>query len=139
MYNYKLSCPRCKASSEDADLEVVDAKVELEGVKLTQDGYDISTGEIVGSDDEHAHCARCQTTFPLEECEDGHDPILLNKVGYDPIDDSPTSTIGFRRPTRDPASVLDYFDAIRFVDLGEFAVCEAEEMFSFPGLFFKKK
>jgi hypothetical protein len=63
--------------------------------------------------------------------------MLLNKKKYEPVDDdSPT---GYKRPTKDPASVCDYFHALAFLeDGGKFATKEMKKMLSDPEKFFRE-
>lgn len=63
------------------------------------------------------------------------DQIMLNKLGYDPIDDD--SDTGYRRPPHDAASVCDYFGALGYVeDGGRFVVEEMEILLNDPAAFF---
>jgi len=60
---------------------------------------------------------------------------LLNKLDYDPFDDSSDS--GYRRPPQDAACVCDYFAVLGMIeDKGEFAHKEMKEMLDTPKKFF---
>lgn len=63
---------------------------------------------------------------------------ILNKRGYDPIDDYSDS--GYRRPPRDAACVGDYLAALMGIeDGGKFLHEEIEEMLEYPNDFFDEK
>lgn len=54
---------------------------------------------------------------------------------YDPVDDNASS--GYRRPSNDPAEVVEYFHALGYIeDNGRFARAEMAELLSDPQRFF---
>ena len=65
---FNLICPRCKAAPQLARLAVVSAKIEIQGVKLEEDGFDLYSAKHMDSEDEVVHCAQCQESFPITEC-----------------------------------------------------------------------
>lgn len=63
---------------------------------------------------------------------------ILNKLGYDPIDDS--AVTGYRRPPRDAACVCDYFATLMLIeDDGQFLHSEMRTMLEKPMVFFEGK
>lgn len=74
---FKLSCPRCKAEPDAAQLEVVLGKFECVHVKLQEDGFDLMEAKQLNTEDEQVFCNACEETFPLGECLDDemNDPV----------------------------------------------------------------
>lgn len=61
--------------------------------------------------------------------------MLLNKVGYDPVDDDSDS--GYRRPPREPKAINDYFHVLGEIeDEGDFAAEEMAVLLADPASFF---
>ena len=67
---FRISCPRCKAPANQAQLKVVGGTFEVRGVALMRDGFDLHESKSLSTDDELVRCAQCGETFPLGECLD---------------------------------------------------------------------
>lgn len=68
---FKTSCPRCGASEEKAELQVVYAECLLNGgVSLNEDGFSLADCNCMETTNERVHCNACGENFPLSECLD---------------------------------------------------------------------
>ena len=66
---FKIDCPRCKAPTEEANLEVVSGTFDSR-MPLTADGFTPLDSKQFDTDNEMVACDACGDTFPLGECLD---------------------------------------------------------------------
>lgn len=62
--SFSTACPTCGA---DGYLYVVFAKVTLDGVPLTSDGFSFTDAKQVHTEDELIECSSCGRVFDLAE------------------------------------------------------------------------
>lgn len=67
---FKLSCPRCKAPPDDAQLQVTSGAFTAMGMHLYKDGFSTEDAAQFCTEDEQVHCEACDETFSLNECLD---------------------------------------------------------------------
>lgn len=65
---WNLTCPKCGAPTDRAQLRIVSGTFECQGVFLAEDGFALCDARQLSTDNELVFCGACEKTFPLHEC-----------------------------------------------------------------------
>ncbi len=81
---FRLTCPKCGAGPDEANLQVVSGNFRASKMWLRRDGFAAMDAKTFDTDEEVVYCGACGARFPLGDClDEGPVPSFEPFKGYD--------------------------------------------------------